>query len=249
MGAKQFGTPGPRSVYPELCDSRSLARCGIVANALWPRLIVRADDQGRLHGDAADVLGECFPKMLSKVTLRQVRDALAELEREGMVARYESGPKEHPETFLQILKWWGWQSYARRAYPSRMPSPDGWQDVVYGLPDTPATYREAVGIEPRKRTGLDGEDDAEPHDADAATAPEPHANRTPTASEPHDADGVRNGNRTVPPSRARGRAAEDSSSRARDPVPSRPVHSEEAVQKPDEWFTPIGPVEPVRRAS
>jgi hypothetical protein len=136
---KTFATPGPRSIYPEMCDSRSLSRCGLLANALWPRLIVQADDQGRLHGDAADIRGLCFPKM-PRVTARAVGDALAELADVGSIARYDVDD----EPYLQIRDWWQYQAYQRRAFPSRFPAPEGWKDVIYGLAGFPETYEQAT---------------------------------------------------------------------------------------------------------
>jgi hypothetical protein len=174
---KEYSTPGPRAVYPELCDSRSLAKCGIVANALWPRLVVQADDQGRLAGDAIDVLGLCFPKMLDRVTARHVRTALDEIEAAGMVQRYQV----EGEPYIQILTWWDWQASMRRAYPSRHPAPPGWDDAVYGFEDHPPTYRAVRGLPARRRS----EDDQEPHGADAATAPQPQQNGTVPLREPH----------------------------------------------------------------
>lgn len=175
--AKEFSTPGPRAMYPELCDSRSLAKCGIVANALWPRLIVQADDQGRLAGDAVDVLGLCFPKMLDRVTVRHVRLALEELVDHGMVVRYEVDG----EPYIQIATWWDWQASMRRAYPSRHPAPPGWSDAVYGFEDHPKTYREARGLPARRRS----EDDPEPHGNGTVPAREPHGAVTGTAAGPH----------------------------------------------------------------
>lgn len=125
---KQYATVGPRVITPEMCDSRSLARCGIHANALWPRLIVQADDQGRLVGDALDIRGLCFPKMPG-VGVRHVQTALDELEANGMILRYGD---ETP--YIQLVKWWDHQSGMRRAYPSRYPAPIAWVDRVYGVP-------------------------------------------------------------------------------------------------------------------
>jgi len=176
---KEYSTPGPRAIYPELCDSRSLAKCGIVANALWPRLVVQADDQGRLAGNAVDVLGLCFPKMLDRVTVRQVRIALDEVEAAGMISRYEIDG----EPYIQILTWWEWQASMRRAYPSRHPAPPEWIDAVYGFEDHPKTYREARGLPARRRS----EDDPEPHAADAGTAPQPQPAVPATAAGPHGA--------------------------------------------------------------
>lgn len=180
--AKEFSTPGPRAVYPEMCDSRSLAKCGIHANALWPRLIVQADDQGRLAGNAIDVLGLCFPKMLDRVTVRHVRAALEELEASGMVALYEVDG----EPYIQILTWWEWQASMRRAYPSRHPAPESWDDAVYGYEDHPPTYRAVRGLPPRRRS----EDDPDPVGNGTGTAPEPHRAGTVRAPERHGAVGV-----------------------------------------------------------
>ena len=224
MTAKEFGTPGPRSIYPEICDSRSLARCGILANALWPRLLVRCDDQGRMPGDAGDVLGECFPKMLSKVSVRAVQAALGELSAEHMVKVY----KASGETYLQVLAWWRWQHYAKRAYPSRFPAPEGWTDYVYGREgvDEVRTYREAAGVAKRKRKDV--------------VADEPDLRDWPTPTEAPDGDELpsdgplpdsklppswRQGDATVTPPRRQADAFVATPPRARDSVPSLPVPS------------------------
>jgi len=138
---KQFATPGPRAIYPELCASPSLGRCSILANALFPRLIAMADDQGRLLGDPQSVLIECMGRLLGAVTVNEVVGALDELEREAIVLRYSSGGRE----YLQLVGWWRWQNGQRRAFPSRWPSPKGWQDLVYAnAAAEPNTWEEAV---------------------------------------------------------------------------------------------------------
>lgn len=142
---KTFSSPGPRLLYPEMVSSRSLARCGLVANALWPRLIVQADDQGRSPGDPAAVLVACFPKLLALVSLADIETATDELRRAGMVSTY----RDHGEIYLQILDWWRWQQGMRRAYPSRFPPPRGWTDVLFGVEGAPPSFRpaaEAAGI-------------------------------------------------------------------------------------------------------
>lgn len=125
---KLYGTPGPRLIYPELCTSPSLGRCGVLAMALWPRLIAMADDQGRLAGDADAIRVACFPKSLHRVSAKATVRALAELEAEGHVRLYDVAG----EPYLQLEHWWTWQQGMRRAYPSRWPAPDGWEDRVFG---------------------------------------------------------------------------------------------------------------------
>lgn len=148
---KEFGTVGPRSIYPEMCDSRSLARCGLMANALFPRLIVQADDQGRLHGDGVDMAGLCFSKMPK--LHRQVPAALEELAAQKCIIAYEVDG----EPYIQITEWWQYQGHQRRAYPSRHPAPEGWEDKVYGLTrQVPADSGETPPDAPRN-SGTRGE--------------------------------------------------------------------------------------------
>jgi hypothetical protein len=138
---KQFGTPGPRAIYPELCDSPSLGRCSVLANALFPRLIAQADDQGRLAGDTAGLLITCMGRLLRLVSVDELEAALVELEAADVLVRYERGG----ELYVQLLQWWRWQSSQRRAYPSRWPAPPGWQDLVYGSTKAePETFEQAV---------------------------------------------------------------------------------------------------------
>jgi hypothetical protein len=231
---KEYSTPGPRAIYPELCDSRSLAKCGIVANALWPRLVVQADDQGRLAGNAIDVLGLCFPKMLDRVTVRQVRTALDEIEVAGMIARYEVDG----EPYVQILTWWDWQASMRRAYPSRHPARAGWDDAVYGFEDHPPTYRAVRGLPARRHA----EDEPDPSDGDAGTALEPHRAGTATAREPHRAVPEADTNRTLPapePHRAaltgaqpHARVQAQPRVRGARPDPTRPMPENEEIPPP-----------------
>lgn len=229
MTVKAFGTPGPRSIFPEMCNSRSLARCGVLANALWPRILVCCDDQGRMAGSAGDVLGECFPKMLARVKLRDIEAALEELSAERMVRIYEA----QGEQYLQVVAWWRWQHYAKRAYPSRFPAPEGWTDYVYGrIGDEIATYREAVGKEPRKRKDVVPD---EPDLGDWPAPDEPHGDDYVAAPGPQDGAKVtprwRQGDASVAPA---WRHDMDPPARARfGPVPSGPIPSLDSPKPPD----------------
>lgn len=140
--SKIISRPGPRFVYPDLVNSPSLARCGLVANALWPRLICQADDQGRMQGDAGSVLVSCFPKLLSTVTHADVEAALDELKSARMIFVYRA----NGETYLQISGWWRWQQGMRRAYASRFPSYRGWIDITYGYEGQPTSFGNALEV-------------------------------------------------------------------------------------------------------
>lgn len=177
---KEYGTVGPRSIYPEMCDSRSLARCGLMANALFPRLIAMADDQGRLQGDAVDMAGLCFPKM-AKVH-RQVPTALDELASQKCVIVYEVDD----EPYIQITEWWQYQGHQRRAYPSRHPAPEGWEDRVYGIARQPAADSGA--------TPPDAPHNSEPRgDLPPSQASPSPSNSTPSSPSPRESRGKKNG--------------------------------------------------------
>jgi hypothetical protein len=147
---KEYGTPGPRPIHPEIARSRSLRHVGVLANALFPRLLPLADDQGRGSGDAAELAAVSGILLIPGVTLEAALAAVSELRVEGVVALYEVDG----EAFWQLTGWWQWQGPAmRRAYPSRYPPPPGWADAVYGSGDegAPKTWREALGLPPGQR--------------------------------------------------------------------------------------------------
>jgi len=181
---KPFGTPGPRAIHPELCDSPSLGRCGILANALFPRLIAMADDQGRLAGEAHDLLVQCMPKLLRVVTVDAVAEALDELEAAAMIRRYTA----KGETLVQLEQWWRWQQGARRAYPSRWPAPPKWRDMVYGVGgDGPETYVAAARSKSRQSAASRGTSPRSAAtrvgaDAGAHVGARVGANRAPTST-------------------------------------------------------------------
>ncbi len=139
---KDFGTPGPRAIYPDACTSRSLSGVSADAERLFWRIISQADDQGRLEGDALVLRSLCVP-LLAKATTAHVERWLDELVASKLIQRYEVEALH----LVQIVTWWRWQAGMRRAYASRWPAPEGWSDVVFGHGgDSPKTYRDAVGL-------------------------------------------------------------------------------------------------------
>lgn len=177
---KEYSTPGPRAVYPEICTSRSIATCSLEAQLLFDRLISQADDQGRLEGDAMVIKALCVP-LVPKLTVKAVDRALDELAAEKLVRRYAADG----HVLVQIVTWWRWQQSQRRAYPSRWPAPEGWEDAVYGHGD---------GFAPSFKAWSDARR--------AAPQPEPESPQpaAPRGESPQNAAD----RRAVPPSRARG---------------------------------------------
>jgi hypothetical protein len=110
-------------------------------------LLLEADDQGRHHGDAADIRVACFPKVLHLFTVEDVEQALTEFATQKMVLRYEVDG----EPYVQVAGWWAWQSQNRRAYRSRHPAPEGWTDYAYGVVGFPETYERCLEESAAKR--------------------------------------------------------------------------------------------------
>lgn len=218
---KQYSTPGPRAIYPELCDSPSMGRVGLLANALFPRLIAQADDQGRLPGSPREVLMLCLGQ-LSSVTVNDVEAALAELEAEGHVQRYAASGRN----LLQLVTWWRWQANQRRAYPSRWASPPGWRDLVYGTTANDLkTLDEAMAATPPRNAAIRGK---LPQVAARATGARVGARCGPGRARgavPDRANAVPSG-APAPEPTAGGRARGGEMSRFADLVPPPPGHRE-----------------------
>ena len=122
---KRFGTPGPRLMLPTICTSVPVSGCSVEAQLLFDRLIVQADDQGRLQGEARVIAALCMP-LIRTATERRVDRWLGELAEKALLTRYESEGRE----LIQLVGWWDNQGTPRRAYPSRYPAPPRWKDRV-----------------------------------------------------------------------------------------------------------------------
>ncbi len=83
--------------YP---DSRKINSVSEGAEVLYVRLIARADDEGRFHGDPEWIGSKLFTsRMLSgQIDRDEIERRLVELERVGLVKRYQIGS----ETFLEM---------------------------------------------------------------------------------------------------------------------------------------------------
>lgn len=127
---KLYGTPGTRALSPTVCTSQSLARCSLGAQLLFDRMIVQADDQGRQEADPHILKAHCFP-YACEATTKRIAGWLAELVDAGMVVTYRTGIV----TVAQLTGWWTHQPKPRRAYPSRWPAPDGWNDRIISAPE------------------------------------------------------------------------------------------------------------------
>jgi hypothetical protein len=112
-------------MLPTICTSVPVSGCSIEAQLLFDRLIVQADDQGRLQGESRVVAALCMP-LVKTATESRVGHWLDQLASGGLIHRYASDGR----LLIQLVGWWDNQGSPRRAYPSRYPAPEGWQDRV-----------------------------------------------------------------------------------------------------------------------
>ena len=135
---KHYGTPCSRSIGPDVATSESLAECSLGAQLLYDRLIAASDDQGRQFGDLLAVKVACFP-LVRSVTPAKVDTWLDELAAKNIVCRYSVRGRD----LLQLVSWWKFQDWMRRAYPSKWDPPPGWEDRVYGRRGDPDRAEDA----------------------------------------------------------------------------------------------------------
>jgi hypothetical protein len=127
---KAYSTPGPRAIYPDVCTSPSLAAVDTGAQLLFERLLVLADDQGRVQAQPDWLKANAMPFVV-EASPRRIRGWLEQLARQEVLILYTVNRVD----LAQFVTWWKRQAGLRRAYPSRWPPPPGWnQDRVYGLP-------------------------------------------------------------------------------------------------------------------
>lgn len=90
-----------RMIREGLCDSERVAKLGWFAQALFFRLLLKADDFGFYDARPAFVRAQLFSTMLDKAREADVSRALLECERAGLIRFYEVD--EH--RYLEILRY------------------------------------------------------------------------------------------------------------------------------------------------
>lgn len=120
----------PRLIYPQIATSLSIAEVSAMAELLFWRILPQADDQGRLPGDPRQLKAMVCP-MREELTQSNIRELLVELENADIIIQYSKSST----AYIQIARWWDYQSAMRRIFPSHYPPPDGWKDFVKGVSD------------------------------------------------------------------------------------------------------------------
>lgn len=106
-----------RIIKESICSSDDMASLSWFEQMLFIRLIVTADDYGRMDARASIIRGRLFP--LDDVTVKTIEAGLAKLSTAGMIYLYEVEGKP----YLQLTAWSRHQS-PPRAKVSKHPSPD-----------------------------------------------------------------------------------------------------------------------------
>lgn len=107
---------GNRIIKESICTSNSIDQLSWFEEVLFYRLLVNADDYGRLDGRLPVIKGRLFP--LKDIRVEQIDDGLSKLSSVGIVARYQV----KGQSFLQIVTWGNHQSIRNKK--SKFPAPE-----------------------------------------------------------------------------------------------------------------------------
>ncbi len=131
-----------RVIRSDVLSSRSLSRVSWEADWLWMKLLLAADEFGRLDGRPEVIRAECFPTR-PQLTLEQLEKWLTELSTcdpggSGPLIRYEVDGWP----YLQLANWEKHRAKRNRAESSKFPDPPG---ISAELRKIPRNEKEDVG--------------------------------------------------------------------------------------------------------
>lgn len=115
--------PTRRMIDPRLWQSETLAKLTLGQRLLFIGLFSNADDQGRLRAHPALIRSLVFP--YDDTPLDQLETDLQAIADAECIQLYETEGRR----CLQVINWWHYQK-PQWAYPSQIPSPEGWQDKL-----------------------------------------------------------------------------------------------------------------------
>ncbi|MBM4419878.1 MAG: hypothetical protein FJ033_16465 [Chloroflexi bacterium] len=133
-----------RVIRGEILSSDTLSRVSLEAEALFWRLLIAADDFGRLDGRLPVLRALLFP--IRNVPVEHIEEWLCELEYAdesgGPLLRYvvEGRP------YVLLQKWEKHRSNSKRAKESRFPAPPTGPRECPGIPRGVADIRPSVGV-------------------------------------------------------------------------------------------------------
>ena len=107
-----------RIIKESICTSEDLDKLSPMAEILFYRLIVKADDYGAYYGNVAIVKSNCFPLKSDAITCDQVSEWMQELVSAGLIDTYKADGRD----YIQLHKWKNHQQI--RAKKRKFPEPD-----------------------------------------------------------------------------------------------------------------------------
>lgn len=151
-----------RTIKPDFFISETVSALSFRARLTWIGLWTHCDDYGRTRNNVKLIKAAVWP--LDNVSLRDVDEDLSELEKHGLLFKYEVDGRD----YLQITSWTEHQKVDR---PSKtaFPGPDEGSRVAR---DTLASRREPLAQEGKGRERKGG-DAREPREPLASAPPEP----------------------------------------------------------------------------
>lgn len=122
-----------RNIKRSICTSADIDKLTWFAEVLFYRLIVNCDECGRFDGRESVIKGTLFP-LKRNLTLKNINDAVLQLESAGLIQRYTVGG----EPFLYLPTW---SRYQRVRYEGKYPAPtdSGYQPLTAAVPLPPSS--------------------------------------------------------------------------------------------------------------
>lgn len=112
-------------VHPSIFASERIASLGLKGALLYTWLLVAADHQGRLAGDARKIKALVVP-LIDEIDVKDIDEALGAMGAGRLVILYND-----PETgrrLIQVAGWWEYNAGMRYVKASKWPPPEGWED-------------------------------------------------------------------------------------------------------------------------
>ena len=107
-----------RIIKESICTSEDLDRLSPMAEILFYRLMVNADDYGAYYGNVSIIKSNCFPLRADSLSCEEVRGWLCELVSAGLLDFYKSDGRD----YIQFHKWKNHQQI--RAKKRKFPEPE-----------------------------------------------------------------------------------------------------------------------------
>ena len=108
-----------RIIKESICTSEDIAKLTPMAEILFYRLMVKADDYGAYYGNESIVKSTCFPLKSDDIKCNQVQSWINELVSANLIYLYRA---EDGRNYIQFVKWEKHQQI--RAKKRKFPEPD-----------------------------------------------------------------------------------------------------------------------------